>query len=223
MLLIPSPSALRLLLSECEIFARYYGLVFNANKTQLICFRLKPNLMLPVGMFRFLGHPLCFMNSVIHLGHILQLNLDDKDDINRVSLDMCRKANDLLHVFKSCDPTVKTFLFTTHCLSLYGAISWSVANKQLRSLEVAFNKIWILPMQCHAGILHCVAQAPSVINRIVDLFTASYLKASANGCPLIRHIATRSRHVFCTLPSDTTGDANRITQKNYDLLCSSVV
>ena len=137
------------------------------------------------------------------------------------------QSQHLLHVFKSCDPTVKTFLFTTHCLSLYGAISWSLANKQLRSLKVAFNnllrKIWILPMQCHAGILHCVAQAPSVINRIVDLFTASYLKASANACPLIRHIATRSHHVFCTLPSDTTGDANRTTQKNYGMLCSSVV
>ena len=132
----PSPSALHLLLSECEAFAREYDLVFNANKTQLICFRLKPNLSLPDGMFRFFGHSLCFSNSVNHLGHVLKFNLDDADDINRVSSDMCRKANCLLHIFKSCDPTV-----TTHCLSLYGAISWNLANKQLKSLEVAFNNL----------------------------------------------------------------------------------
>ena len=53
-LLTPSPSALRLLLSECEAFAGEYDLVFNATKTQLICFWLKHNLSLPDGMFSFL-------------------------------------------------------------------------------------------------------------------------------------------------------------------------
>ena len=39
-LLAPSPSALRCLLKECEAFAQDMDIVFNAAKTQLICFRL---------------------------------------------------------------------------------------------------------------------------------------------------------------------------------------
>ena len=50
-LLAPSPSALRILLSECECFSRDSELNFNASKTQLICFRL---IVLPDGMFYFL-------------------------------------------------------------------------------------------------------------------------------------------------------------------------
>ena len=127
------------------------------------------------------------------------------------------------------NPVILQSMFTTHCLSLYGAISWSLANKQLRSLEVSFNnllrKIWFLPMQCHTGILHCVAQAPSVINRIVDLFTASYLKASANGCPLIRQCYSESSHLLYT-PIGYNWRWKQNYRKNYsedDLLCSSVV
>ena len=44
-LLAPSPSALHILLSECECFSRDSELNFNASKTQLICFHLKKNLM----------------------------------------------------------------------------------------------------------------------------------------------------------------------------------
>ena len=38
-LLAPSPSTLRMLLHQCEVFAAEFGIIFNANKTQLICFR----------------------------------------------------------------------------------------------------------------------------------------------------------------------------------------
>ena len=37
-LLAPSPSALRILLRECERFATDHNLIFNAAKTQLIMF-----------------------------------------------------------------------------------------------------------------------------------------------------------------------------------------
>ena len=80
-LLAPSPSALRILLSECECFSRHSELKFNASKTQLICFRLKKNLMV---CSVFFGHILSFSDCVHHLGHVLSFNLDDSEDINRV-------------------------------------------------------------------------------------------------------------------------------------------
>ena len=40
-LLAPSASALRRMLSICDSFATSHGLLFNADKTQLICFRAR--------------------------------------------------------------------------------------------------------------------------------------------------------------------------------------
>ena len=142
-------------------------------------------------MFCFFGHILSFSNCVHHLGHVLSFNLDDSEDINRVSMDMSRKANYLLHTFKSCSLLVKTFLFTSHCLSLYGAVSWFLCSKQIKCLEATFNnvlrKIWNLPKLCHTRILHCVAGVQSVYNTLVHLSSSAFNKAIASDCGLIRH------------------------------------
>ena len=46
--LAPCPSALRILQNICSSFAGTHGLIFNANKTQLICFHNIPILLLLV-------------------------------------------------------------------------------------------------------------------------------------------------------------------------------
>ena len=85
----------------------------------------------------------------------------DTDDILRVQTDMCRRANYLLSTFSATNPAVKTLLFRTFYLSLYGSSLWSLVSPGLHSLEVTFNnilrKIWNLPRNCHTSILHCVS------------------------------------------------------------------
>ena len=90
-LLAPSPSALRILLRECELFATDHNLIFNATKTQLICFRSSPKVKC-TGKFFFSGHLLEFSDTVTHLGHVLHCSLDDSDDIRRATLEMCKKS-----------------------------------------------------------------------------------------------------------------------------------
>ena len=77
-LLAPCPSSLRTMLSLCESFANFYGLNFNAGKTQL--FGLSPSDKCTTAIY-FCGELLAFLNSVCHLGHILSYNLSDDDDI----------------------------------------------------------------------------------------------------------------------------------------------
>ena len=228
-LLAPSPSALRILLSECECFSRDSELNFNTSKTQLICFRLKKNLVLPDGMFCFFGHILSFSNCVHHLGHVLSFNLDDSEDINRVSMDMSRKANYLLHTFKSCSPLVKTFLFTSHCLSLYGAVSWFLCSKQIKCLEATFNnvlrKIWNLPKLCHTRILHCVAGVQSVYNTLVHLTSSAFSKAIASDCGLIRHCFLSSSASVYTFTGFNSRYKYDFIKKysNDDITCANFV
>ena len=116
-------------------------------------------------MFKFVGLPLSFSDSVNHLGHILHYTLDDTADVARVISDMCRKANYLLHVFTGCDPLVKTKLIVSHCLALYGCVLWRLDCKQMKSHEIAFNilqNVRRLPRCCHTGILHRVANINSI-------------------------------------------------------------
>ena len=88
----PSPSALRALLMECELFAIEHNLLFNVAKTQLIYFCPSPNWVKFAGKFLFSGHLLEFSDSVTHLGHVIHCSLDDSADIRRATLEMCKKA-----------------------------------------------------------------------------------------------------------------------------------
>jgi len=68
--LAPSPSALRLMLLQCEKFGKDYGIRFNlADKAQLICFR-KWGLPSSTSVkITFAGKQLTSLPSVKHLGH----------------------------------------------------------------------------------------------------------------------------------------------------------
>ena len=104
----------------------------------------------------------------------------------------------MLHTFACCDPIVKTHLFSSFCLSLYGAALWKSSNSQLKSLEVAFNnilrKIWSLSRHCHTAILHCVARLPSMINTVLSRSSRSrpLLSASRSPSRLICDVYTES-------------------------------
>ena len=239
-LLAPSPSALRSMLDTCISFAEHHHLTFNPDKTQLIKFYRCADAISP--RFVFLGQSLSLRTSVTHLGHILTHNLNDDEDIASAIKDMCCKANCMLHTFACCDPIVKTHLFSSFCLSLYGAALWKSSNPQLKSLEVAFNnilrKIWSLPRHCHTAILHCVARLPSMINTVLSRSSRLLLSASHSPSRLICDVYTESalcaftfvgynsmfgaRHCKCYCESDVLcgsfiRDARCARELNYHL------
>ena len=81
-LLAPCASALRCMLNICSTYASQHGLLFNAGKTQLVCFRKSKSIKsLPV--IHFQNRQLKYRDEVKHLGLILHYNLDDGPDITR--------------------------------------------------------------------------------------------------------------------------------------------
>ena len=110
-LLPPSASALRRMLSICVSYAPSHGLVFNVDKTQLICFHsLCKEKLLPVICFNDVELP--YMDQVSHLGHIITYNLDDRLDIIRAMKDLNRKANSVLYKFSAADPFVNKIILS---------------------------------------------------------------------------------------------------------------
>ena len=171
-LLSPSPCGLRCQLTTCETFASSFNLTFNSSKSQLICFSKVKN-SIPLNSFTFNGEHLQAVSAVTHRGHRYTQTLDDSDDIQLATSEMCRRTNCFFQLFSFCDPIVKTFLFQTNCLSLYGACTWKLDCKKLQSLIVAFNnslrKIWNLPRSTHTGVLHCASGLCSIINKIIKI------------------------------------------------------
>ncbi len=139
----------------CEEFASKRSLCFNPTKTQLIRFSIPDSIFLLYGLFTLCDHQLSFLDTVMHLRHLLHYNLSDVPDVNQKLCDMVKKANCLLASFPRVSPAILTHLFQTYCLPLYGS------GPALYHIEVAFNKvlrrIWHLPSHCHTGIVARVA------------------------------------------------------------------
>ena len=127
-LLAPSPSALRLMLLQCEKFGKDHGIRFNPEKTQLICFR-KCGLPSSTSVkITFAGKQLTSLQSVKHLGQLLTDNLRDNADIQAKSTDFIRKANSILVRFGTCTPYVLCYLIRSYCTSFYGCSTWSLVS-----------------------------------------------------------------------------------------------
>ena len=146
-LLAPCASALRIMLTICDTYAKSHGLLFNTAKTQLICFRSSTEFICNDIIF-FGNTCLDFSNSVTHLGHRISHNLKDKKDILRAIKDLNRRANSVLYTFSFIDIFIKTY-----CLSLYGCTLWSLSSASLKLLQTSINKVfrrvWCLPRCSH--------------------------------------------------------------------------
>ena len=176
-LLAPCASSLRCMLGICQSFASSHGLIFNASKTQTICFRLSQMSRFTPSIF-FDNTKLMFVDEVSHLGHILTYNLNDKQDIIRVVKDMNRKANSILCKFSALDCAIKCYLIKSYCLSLYGSALWSLGSPSIKIIEISLNKIlrkvWNLPRMSHTRIVHCIAGIPSILHLVYSRFCSLF-------------------------------------------------
>ena len=197
-LLAPCPSALRILLSICSSYATSHGLLFNTEKTQLICFHLrqsKPS----TSVILFNNAILHYSDEVTHLGHILTADLNDRSDILRVVKDLNRKSNSMFCIFHATDPFVKSILFKSYCLSLYGCSLWSLSSTSIKICEIALNKLlrklWHLPFNSHTAIVHCVAHIIDSISAIIFNRFLSLLSSSLSSSSFVRSVFSVSSNL----------------------------
>ena len=227
-LLAPCASALRVMLDICDTFASSHGLVFNAAKTQLICFRQRYTNTFPPQII-FNGSTLRFVEEVSHLGHILAYNLDDKQDIIRAIKELNRKANSVLCKFSSLDPFVKCYLLKSYCLSLYGSPLWSLSSPSLRSIEVALNKllrkVWNLPYNSHRSIVHCTSHIPTVSHLVFNRFCSLMSSVSSSSSALLHSVFIPCTQYIYTFTgyNYTLGHEHCATYSTYDFHAASLI
>ena len=135
-ILSPSCSALRYLISICEIFAKDFEMIFNPEKCTLLIFTnsefIKNNTSIVL-----CGKKVKIVNKETHLGHVLNSDYCHTStlvNIDNVIRDMKVRTNAIINNFKPVSWKSKVTLFNSQCLSLYGCPLWRLDDNNVEKL-----------------------------------------------------------------------------------------
>ncbi|KAG7305373.1 hypothetical protein JYU34_009439 [Plutella xylostella] len=163
-LLRPSINGLRKLLSVCEAFAERHGLKYNVAKTEMLVFRAGggPETVPPVYL---LGSPVRVVRSFKYLGHLLNEQLNDEQDMERERRALAVRCNMLARRFARCSREVKITLFKAYCQTFYTCQLWVNFTKRFYNVlrvqyNDAFRIIMKLPRYCSASGMFADARVP---------------------------------------------------------------
>ena len=111
-------------------------------------------------------HSLPYNEKCKYLGHIINNNLTDDDDIARQKRCIYAQANALARKFYLCNSSIKTTLFNSYCGSMYTSSLWCHFKKQsLKGITVAYNNSFRI---IHNLSPHCSAS---------HMFATNYVKS----------------------------------------------
>src|SRR5258706_15390528 len=173
-LIAPSPSAMRKLLTVCDVYASSYDIVFNANKSKYLVITPSCQRALYKDMgesvFNIGNKPVEFVTTFTHLGHIIRSNLDDADDI------LCRRnffvgqVNNVLCFFNKLDTFIKLRLFEAYCSSMYGCELWALDNHAINDFCIAWRKalrrIMNIPYNSHTFVLPLITDSVPIFDEM---------------------------------------------------------
>ena len=172
-LICPSFSGLTEMLNICDLYAKQYGILFNAKKSQLLLFdrkhrekdKVRPKLYMPNGEL------IPYVDECAHLGNIINTNNSSKV-IEHAKKDIYIRTNVLLSDFSFTESSTLSVLFNTYCMNMYGSSLWKhYDNKMLDSFYTAWRKcirrIWKISNRTHTALLQFI-QKCNPIDVILD-------------------------------------------------------
>ena len=156
-LLAPSKTALCIMLSIADTFAKQYDILFNPSKCKYLVF----------GDFNGVSKTAIELNDTLiectdfesHLGNPLFSGNSDKwitDAINS----LLSRYNQFMGRFKFATSDVKYMLFKSYCVIAYGCQLWNFEDKVTDRYFVAWRKcirkLFNIPATTHSALLHCI-------------------------------------------------------------------
>ena len=154
-LLPPSPAAMRQMLQICDEYANEHSIVFNGSKSKCLIFEPRKlsqfvhTLHRDMRQFVIGGKDIKFVDTFVHLGHVIRSDMDDNDD-------NIEQTNNVLCYFGKLVSDVKYSLFESYPSSMYGSELWYVGDKCVNKFCTVWRKgvrrIWNLPYDAHCVI-----------------------------------------------------------------------
>lgn len=187
--LAPSLSGLQTLIRECEQFGSVHDVKFNVNKSVVMYFRTAAlkNVSLPELFLD--GRALKVVHSVKYLGHLLNCDSTDDDDINRQCRTIYAQGNTLLRKFFMCTLDVKRKMFLSYCCPLYTAQLWICYKRaSINKLYIAYHNILKLMMGfskfVSTGLMCTLFDIPSC-SSVIRKFIYSFCTRLEKSCNVL--------------------------------------
>ena len=145
-LIAPSAVSLQFLINVANDEISKLLLNFNPDKSKTIVFNSNGNKSDKSSISWFHNIRKQKIDRVVsfkYLGYVLDCNLCNANDIDRVKSKFFIEFNSILRKFSFAEIKVKVFLFKQYCLQLYGAELWFGCTKSLQPLRqfaVAYHK-----------------------------------------------------------------------------------
>ncbi|XP_059045228.1 uncharacterized protein LOC131841014 [Achroia grisella] len=189
-LLSASVCGLRRLMAICESYARRHGLVYNAIKSKVVVFEARGNNTDVFPEVKLNGIALERVYKFKYLGHLLNSDLRDDDDIERERRALAVRANMIAHRFARCSRDVKITLFRSFCTSFYTCNLWAAyTRKSYSGLRVQYNNAFRVLM----GLSRCCSASGMFAEYRVDCFYATMRKRCAS---LVRRVRASTNSIL---------------------------
>ena len=178
-ILSPTLTALNKLIKLCEIYSKNFLLNFNITKSEVVIFSKSKIMKSNKPVIFMNGQMLNVNDSYKHLGIVLS-NSCDKNLINFDSIinDMKVRCNVLKSEFFNQSYSVKTKLFNSHCMSLYGCPLWDIECENFKAIQVTWRKccrsLLGLPNRTHNIIIPNLIQSPP-IDEMISMRTMNFV------------------------------------------------
>lgn len=203
-LLSPSISGLRKLISICEQYAVAHGLRYNTKKSELLLFKAGAKTYETVPPVVLNGAPLKQVKKFKYLGHWVTDTLTDDMDMDRERRALTVRCNMLARRFARCTNEVKVTLFKAYCQTFYTCSLWvRFTQKSFNALKVQYNNTFRmllrLPPFCSASGMFAEARVDSfgaVIRKRISS-AMDRMRGSSNSllrtisedvsCPILHH------------------------------------
>ena len=193
-LLTPTIKSLKILINFCENYSKEYALEFNSNKSKIMIFSNNSKVRNSKPSIKLNGDKLEITNNYCHLG----INIENENKHNLVKFDnivrdLYVKTNSLINEFKKQTYMVKTKLFNTLCMPLYGCELWDNQSTDYKNIQVCWRKccraVLNLPKQTHNNLIPELINSPPIEYIISTRFLNFFLKGTNSKTPqLIKNI-----------------------------------
>jgi len=101
------------------------------------------------------------LSSFVHLGHIINTELSDNDDIAHRRCTFVGQVNKVLCSFPTLGTNVRYKLFRSYCTSIFGCELWHLNNVNIDKFCTAWRpglrRVWNLPNTTHSDLLHLMS------------------------------------------------------------------
>jgi hypothetical protein len=198
-LFAPSANGMRRMLSICDGYAAQFNLYFNATNSKCLFFRSHRMNRCPNfrnSAFVIGDKDIEFVEKWSHLGHTINVRLDDDDDIYNRKIVMIGQANNLLCSFSCADHSTKNRLFQSYCCSHYGCELWDLNCTKLyeycSAWRKALGRIWDLPNDFRSDFLPPVTGCVSIFDEIARRTLNFISDCLSSNCNLVCFISNHA-------------------------------